>query len=351
MTYRRLTQLTVYALAIAVVCPTLAMAQLSPGASATDFAVFAGRDVTLESYSTVLGDVYAAEEININFGYGIQRPERNQGDFYSLGNISTIGGLSDVNGDMWANGSITFGSSGVDVIGNATYGASISGNAGTIVQGTINHAANSVPTLSLPPITQFSAGAEDYVEIDGQDAVVLPPGSYRDVSLTSKTDELHLSSGDYFMRRLDAWISAELHLDLTDGPINVYVANDVFFESGLRVFVNDEELSLTDKNPPLNVDLAELVTFETHGDFTIDKGFLSSFFGTVYAPYGNIEVDTQGFYGSMISGRNITGDFYIEHHPSSRLAVPEPSSGVMIAGLLAGLCCVRPWRRFAAIDK
>lgn len=327
-------------------------ASLSPHAIATDFALFAERDITLESYSTVLGDTYTASNLNVEFAFGIQRPERNQGDFFAQGDVMVTGGLHDFDGSLSANGSISFETDfGVDVTGDATYGNSISTNASSIVAGAITQTLDTVPTIGLPPVRTFSVGPENYSELPGEDVVVLAPGAYRNVSLTSQTDELHLSSGDYYMRRLDTWISTELHLDLTNGPINVYVENDVFLESGLTIFVNGEEVSHTSVTPPVNVGLASDVTFEVHGDFTIDDGFLSSFFGTVYTPFGDILVDTQGFYGSMISGRGIRGDFYIEHMPSNRLAgpaVPEPATYAMAMLGLMGLGAIS-WRRKRAV--
>ncbi len=323
-------------------------AAATPPSSATDYALFAERDITLESYSTILGDSYTASNLNIEFAFGIQRPDRNQGDFYAQGDILTTNGLSDINGSLFANGAIAFDSV-IDVFGDATYGSTISANAPSVVDGAITQSPDSVPNIGLPAVTGFSSGLENYVEQPGENVVVLAPGAYRNVSLTSQTDELHLSAGDYYMRRLDTWISTELHLDLTGGPINVFVENDIFMESGLKVFVNGEELlQSTSSPPPSNASLASDVTFEVHGDFTIDSGFLSSFFGTVFAPFGDIVVDTQGFYGSMISGRSIRGDFYLEHHASNRLSgstVPEPSTYAMAVLGLVGLGVVARRRR------
>lgn len=326
--------------------PSLGFAEINSNTQATEFAIFAGGDVNLESYSTVLGDTYAGHNANISFALGIQRPDRHLGNYYAVQDIVTTGGLSDFNGNLSANRNIFFDSNGVDVNGNAIYGNEISSNASSIVNGSIQKVPNSVPILSLPDATTFSAGSNDYNELPGQDTVTLTPGSYRNVSLTSKTDQLHLSSGDYYMRRLDTWISTELHLDTTGGPINVYVANDVFFESGLNVFINGEEISSSLAIVPQNVDEAHKVTFEVHGDFTIDPGFLSNFFGTVFVPFGNVEVDANNFFGSIISGQDVTGNVYIEHYASHRLmTVPEP--GFAIISFAAPVCLLsRRGRRF-----
>jgi hypothetical protein len=308
--------------------------------SATQFALFSMGDIRLEAYSAAVGDVYSGGNTTLDFAYGIQRPTRNQGNFYSAGNFSTLGGLHDINGSVFSNGSISFETDfGVEVTKNATYGTTISSNASQIVDGIIAQASNSVPLIGLPNVTSFSHGTIDFTEKPGQSSVFLAPGSYRNVNLTDSTNDLHLSSGNYFMRTLQTFSSTTIHLDLQNGPINVFVANSISFDSGLDFIVNGIPVSSASQNAPSNVDLAQLVTFETHGTFELDAGFLNTFFGTVYAPFGNVTVDSQEFYGSIITGRDFSGNAYIEHKPSLRLSsVPEPHSAVLsgIAILLLG---------------
>ncbi|MCS7465415.1 PEP-CTERM sorting domain-containing protein [Stieleria sp. ICT_E10.1] len=321
-----------------------ASAQVATDAKATDFAIYAGQMVTLDTYSTVLGDVYARENISVEFGYGIQRPSRNRGNFYAVEDIVTTSSLIDINGDLFANRDISF-NSGTDVIGNATYGRDISANASSVVTGTVTQASNTVASIAMPHTTDFVAGSVDY-NLAGQEVVNLAPGSYRSVDLSgSSLDELHLTSGDYFLRNLTLGISTDLYLDLSGGQINVYVEDDVDLGTGLQLYINGTEFVDPGDNPPPSfVDLASEVTWEVHGDFEIGSGFLNEFFGTVYTPDGNISVDTQAFYGSMIAGRNVSGDFYLEHYASSRLtAIPEPSAALVL--LLGGMMMIRSRRR------
>ncbi|PAY19296.1 hypothetical protein CKO51_11820 [Rhodopirellula sp. SM50] len=335
---------------VATLCATFSFlqttgsAQVTADAKATDFAIYAGQMVTLDSYSTVLGDVYARENISVEFGYGIQRPSRNRGNFYAVEDIVTTAGLTDINGDLFANRDISL-SSGTDVIGNATYGRDISANASSVVTGTVTQASNTVASIAMPHSTAFTAGSVDY-NLAGQEVVNLTPGSYRSVDLSgSSLKELHLTSGDYFLRNLTLGISTDLYLDLTGGQINVYVEDDVNLGTGLQLYVNGTEFVDPGDNPPPSfVDLASEVTWEVHGDFEIGSGFLNEFLGTVYTPDGSISVDTQAYYGSMIAGRNVSGDFYLEHYASSRLtAIPEPSAALVL--LLGGMTMFRSRRR------
>jgi len=323
-----------------------ASAQLGSDAKATDFAIYAGQMATLDTYSTVLGDVYARENISVEFGYGIQRPSRNLGNFYAVEDIVTTSSLIDINGDLFANRDIEF-LDGTDVVGNATYGRSISANASDVVTGVVTQASNTVASIAMPDTTDFVAGSVDY-DLADQQVVNLAPGSYRSVDLSgSSLDELHLTSGDYFLRNLTLGISTDLHLDLTGGQINVYVEDNVNLGTGLQLFVNGTEFVDPGDNPPPSfVDLASDVTWEVHGDFEIGSGFLNEFFGTVYTPDGNISVDTEAFYGAMIAGRNVSGDFYLEHFASNRLtAIPEPAAAFVL--LLGGVTVICSRRRMS----
>ena len=100
-------RLSRYSLMIVIMLVTMmartqiASAQLAADADATDFSIFAAGNVTLDTYSTSIGDVYAGQDLTANFGYGLQRPTQNSGDFYSRQNINTVGGLTTINGDIW----------------------------------------------------------------------------------------------------------------------------------------------------------------------------------------------------------------------------------------------------------
>jgi hypothetical protein len=89
----RLSLVSTFAIWISVSCSRPLMAQLAADTSATAFAVFATEDVTLESYSTVLGDVYAGADILVDFALGIQRESRHSGNYFAFRDIKTTGGL------------------------------------------------------------------------------------------------------------------------------------------------------------------------------------------------------------------------------------------------------------------
>ncbi|WP_442483015.1 hypothetical protein [Aeoliella sp. SH292] len=304
-------------------------AALASDRAATDFAVFSKKDIRLETYSTVQGDVYAANDILIDFALGIQEPERHRGDYYAGRNLTTSGGLHDFEGSLWANGSIQFQTGfGVDVTGDVTYGNTFT-NVGNIA-GTINRVGNTVPDLRLPMATPFSPGTLDLTINDDR---ILAPGSYGDVIFRGLYDELHLSGGDYYFNSLTKSSSAYLYLDLTNGPINIYIAEDLIVDPYLFVYVNGVPIGAS---TPLSIQqLASDVLFEVHGEAIVETGGIGSFFGTLFTPFGDATLRGRDFYGSVISGGAVNLEGYIVHYPSNTLAVPEPPS--TFAGMVAAV--------------
>jgi hypothetical protein len=281
---------------------------------AVDYGIFSQGDLTLQTYSTTLGDVFSGGNLNLEFGYGIQTPE-NLGDMYARGDVQ-LGSLIEINGRVHANGSV----SGVGDFGNDIAGGVVSG-------------PNSVAPVPLPPPTSFTPGSIDVVQ--GGDFTLLP-GAYGDVAQTGLFDNVYLSSGDYYLRSLSLDGHTRLHLDLTGGPINVFVQEDVFIDSGTNVFVNGVEMG--GGNDASIRHLASQVLLETHDDVTMDSGFLSYWFGTVFAPFGSVQMDTQEFYGAVIAAGPVAVETYLQHYPSHYLSnvVPEPA-GIALAGIALAL--------------
>jgi hypothetical protein len=327
------------AVGLAGVLGMLTSAREGRAASAVDYAIYGAQDVTLESYSVVLGDVYAGRDLSLLFGYGIQRTDRNAGDMLAWRNLS-VGGLSEIDGNLNANGNVSL-EYWVDVTGNVTYGNAYqqTGSPGTI-GGVTSQQASTVPLVAMPPATTFSAGGPN----TAGNMLDLLPGTYGNVVVNGSSGALHLRAGDYYLSSLTMTSSQSLHLDLNAGQsIRVFLQGDMDLGGNLSVFVNGQDVGngLTGATR----DLAANVLFESHGNVEIGSLF-DSFFGTVFAPQGTVTGSTQYFYGSIIAGGTVSGDFYIEHVPSA--VVPEPYSfatgacGVML--LCVGAVLIRARR-------
>ena len=125
-----------------------------------NYTIVGENGVSLNSYSTVLGDVYSGGNLNLQFGYGIQQPSQNAGNMLSTGNVN-VGLLTDVTGNISANGGVSL--NGDDTItGNVIYGTSYStALTGNQVTGTVTNAANTVPAISLPSPINFTPGTNN----------------------------------------------------------------------------------------------------------------------------------------------------------------------------------------------
>jgi hypothetical protein len=302
----------------------------------TDFGIISQSDVTLESYSTVQGDVYAAGNLTTEFGYGIQRPDRTLGNMYTRGNY-TQGLLTILNGNVFANGNVDLDGS-ARVNGNIAYGGTFSKSTTAQVSGSLSNTPNTVGVVTFPVATSFVAGTTN---IHATADISLAPGSYRDFS-TAIQRTVTLSSGDYFFKSLDLGSSNELNLQIGNGPLRIFVEQDAIFGSGLEVTVNG--VTIGENLDAATAALASNVLFESHSDVLIDAGFLNDFFGTIYTPFGGVTMDLQDMYGSIIAAGPVTGNVYLTTQASSLLniqAVPEPTSVAALVCGTAGLFFAR----------
>lgn len=283
---------------------------------ATDYAIFSTDDVTLDTYSVVNGDVYSGRNLNVEFGYGIQVRDLNSGDMYAAQNY-TQESLSDIDGNVFANGNAELIGS-AEVHGNLTLGGEFIGSKDD-VDGSVLQNSNSVPTVALPAATQFNSGTNDVVT---DSSITVAPGTYRNFQMTGLFDEVSFTSGDYYFRNFKLDFGGTISLTITNNePVNFFITGDADFGSGLDFVINGVEIGRD--TPDSITDLAHIVLFEIQGDVEVGAGSLNQFFGTIFAPDGNVNVDLQYMYGSIISGRPIAAEVYLDHKPSSYLTTPS----------------------------
>lgn len=333
-----------FLVAITVVLAALLPLLPSPPAFAStiaaSYAVSAGTGLELQSYSAVNGDIYSGGAATLDFGYGIQVPSFT-GNISSVGNLS-VGLLSNVTGNVNTNASLTLAGD-VNLTGNAVYGTTLSVASGSSIRGTTTHQANSVQNAALPLPTGFVPGT---MNVTASNNLTLSPGSYGDVTESSDFDTVILSSGNYYLKSLSLNTGDTFAFNIVNNqPINIYSQGNISVASGLNIVVNG--VSYTSPTSGVNDALAQLVSFETDGNFANPSGFSSYFFGTIYAPDGNINMQFNNMEGQLIAGGSITGTGYIDYQPSARLQatpVPEPAAGALFGlGLLSLSACWRNW--------
>jgi predicted acyltransferase (DUF342 family) len=268
------------------------------------------------------------------------------GSITSGGDLSLVNGCQ-VAGNLGANGNVTLGVSS-HVAGTVTHAGSLtigglSSVGGNVIGPVSPNPIAYAPTL-VPPATVFAAGGADLDLAVFADRT-LAPGQYGTMTLRG-SNKVRLTGGDYYFNAIASpGTFTDLHLDLTHGPINVFVTGDVQFQR-VRAYVNGADYTLAD--PALAAD----VCFESHGNIAMS----GNFFGSLFAPQGDIATGTIGsVVGSVISGHNVTigsstsiQDAKTTYVPSSYLiaAVPEPSALALIAVALCSVAlAIRARRR------
>jgi hypothetical protein len=276
--------------------------------------------------ATVLGGVVANGPVSVSIYNDIGAIT--SGANVTLSNGVNVAGNVGANGDVSAGLSVNIGGT-VTLTGSYTQG-SFSSNGG-VVNGSVNPQPKTYTPVALPPATTFTSGGQN-VTLNTFNDVTLAPGKYGALSLAGSTD-LHLTGGDYyFVSIASTGTFFDLHLDLTHGPINVFVTGDVDFRR-IRPIVNGGDYKLVDPA------LAGGVYLESHGNISMT----GEFFGALYAPTGDVTTGTIGAVtGSILAGRDaIIGSAtsiedgsttYVasEYLAAAVAAVPEPTGAVTL---------------------
>lgn len=335
MTLRRLPHRGIRMALAAAVClaiPSVARADL------LDFSVYGEQGVSLANknvLSGLVGSGLGADVTAANSGVAL-------GGIRSGGNFTSGTGLTVANG-IWANGNVS-------IDGNATSdhngGGILAGGPSIFLGGTHDNLAFSTANVNPPPVTPptlptasvFASNPANPQAAAGGD-LTLAPGTYGAVTLGG--GHLFLESGVYVFDSFAGGNSAEITIDLTNGGIQLFVVGNFQAGNGLVVDL-------------INGTAAD-VYLEVHGNFAISNS--STFFGTVFTPFGNINVGNGGsVVGALYAGGTVdfgnggtvnllAANFLQEPTPTP---IPEPTS-LALWGMtvLCGAGCARRrhWRR------
>lgn len=208
------------------------------------------------------------------------------------------------------------------VNGDATFNGSVTLNSGNTVTGTTSSGGvpNTFTPIALPTPTVFVSGGAN-VTTGG----ALAPGSYGDLT-QGGTLTLDLISGDYYFDSIDLNNGNTINIDLTGGPVNIYITGD--FD------IHDSN------NFVLTGGSASDIYMELYGKWSAHND--NTWYGIVYAPNEFIKFhDRNEIYGAFYSGEyvdihNDNGLHFVSSEPPAG-AVPEPLSlALMSFGLLGG---------------
>jgi hypothetical protein len=264
------------------------------------------------------------------------------GNILSGGNVS-VAAFSTVNGNVTANGSISTAS-----------GGQITGKTAPFAGVSVNPASYTPITLTAD---KFTSGGPN-VTTGGN----LAPGKYGALNLPVFSGTLTLTGGNYFFDSINiAGAFTTLNFDTTKGPINVFVTGDITIGSFLTFTVNGIPVFNSDGTPNAAVEsLASQIFFETLGNVDEGNPFGSGFFGTLFAPNGDITEAFGSIIGSLIAGGNVTNGFIspVFYVGSDRLlagegggtgtTLPEPTTFALLGVAALGLAGFRRRRGRAA---
>ena len=243
--------------------------------SRTDLAVYA--EGKLKIQDTVHGDVGSKGALNLKKGANIY------GDVASGQDVKVGSGVA-VAGTVAAGGLVKVGKG--SALGGSSPGSQVSFSGGTLAR------------------SSFSSGGQSY-KSKGE-ALHLDAGSYGSVKLKGSPGQggLHLSGGDYFFDALSLK-GADIHVDVTDGPVNVYVTGSTKMTG----------ISVKTIGALTSAEAAGQIFMEVHGKAKIGN---SDWLGTIYTPDGKLQVKSSDITGALYSG----GDLIISKGGQSILYAP-----------------------------
>jgi hypothetical protein len=114
------------------------------------------------------------------------------------------------------------------VQGNIRTSGTVTRGSGVVVTGTTAQHAVLTPPTTFQWSICFPASATDDVNLEPDAIRTLVPGSYRNLVVKSRA-KLSLTSGTYTFRTIDIEPQGQLLLNKTNGPIALYVSDDVIF--------------------------------------------------------------------------------------------------------------------------
>ncbi len=272
--------------------------------------VFSKGDVTLGGGSQVRGHVHSTSgDVNLGASVNIGTPAEPV-EVRASGDV-ILSGSAKIYGKVYAGGSIT-GASGI--VGDAYAGGAISGaasgqttaNAASFLKLPIAPDLRKLDGLTLPPPANFWAYGYD-VTIQRASAVTVAPGTYSNLYTprNARGACLYLRAGasdhgNYYFNSVTMGNNMNLFFDLSGShDIRIFVKNNIEVASDMNTYVSTDGYYYYPINHPfVNPELAKRIYWETHCDFLIQR---NRWFGTVYTPYGIIDVD---------SGSHLTGSYY-----------------------------------------
>ena len=249
-----------------------------------DHFLVSGKDIDFGRESTFHGSMFAMDDIDINRGPGGGHGNLCAGDDVDIARDNALYGDAMAGDDMHNHGTI--------------YGSVMEGG--------------SVVPVALPMLAPFSAGSND-VEVPKNGSMTLTPGTYGKVEV-ERGGSLYLSSGSYYVEELDGDKNSHIEIDVTNGPVTVYITDD--FELGESALVSIVGGGSRD------------VTFKSIQTKKIDLSRYASLSGTVIAPHAKFNAMSYVYFRGAIYARDIEfGNGVTALHHDAPAVAPKVIAG------------------------
>jgi hypothetical protein len=196
------------------------------------------------------------------------------------------------------------------VVGNAIAGGNLVLLDNATVSGTARDHAG-VAALGLPT-PSFTAGGED-VTVPKRETRSLDPGSYDEVEI-KKRGTLFLTAGDYFMKELETDDGAVISIDVSAGPVNINVVNEIDWDEDTEIVITPDGQAATNQ-----------VTFTTLQHKKVKIGEEALILGWLIAPNTEVHFDDDCRFKGSVVAKSITADedvIFVSH--ASSLHLPKP---------------------------
>ncbi|MGH7452145.1 MAG: FlgD immunoglobulin-like domain containing protein [bacterium] len=254
------------------------------------FVFLAGNEVKIEDNVISEGDIHSNGTINFEDG----EPGTHTGNLTAVGDIE-IDEDNTIVGDAIAGGNL-------DLSGHATVTGTATANA-------------TVAAIGLPS-PSFSAGGTD-VTVPEKRSLTLAPGSYGNVKVKNR-GTLFLTTGDYFMNKLELEHAGILSIDVASGPVNINVVTALEFEERTEVVITPSGQASTNQ-----------VTFTTLQQDTVDIGDESLILGWIIAPQAEVHFDEDCRFKGSVVAEAITVDdevIFVSHSSALLLSKASPAA-------------------------
>jgi cytoskeletal protein CcmA (bactofilin family) len=160
------------------------------------------------------------------------------------------------------------------------------------INGTVNGSVTmqSIDVVLLPDIAPFTPGLIN-VDVPKNATLTLPPGSYADIDV-NKNGTLHLSTGDYYAVELYLSKNTVLVVDVSDGPVNIYLSQEL-------QLVDHSEIVVTGGS-------SNLLSFWVDSNRTLKFRKNSVFRGNLIAPLNRVSLEKNSYTSGSICANKIS---------------------------------------------